>query len=97
MRWRSGEWVAGQPADDHLAGWQGLSPVPAPLHARRLVNEEYKVWKKNTPFLYGKRACSGGGPPRRRSPAGGSAVPGLAARAAWAAWAARGTHVWVLV
>ncbi len=22
----------------------------------RLVNEEYKIWKKNTPFLYGK--CS---------------------------------------
>ena len=20
----------------------------------RLVNEEYKIWKKNTPFLYGK-------------------------------------------
>lgn len=20
----------------------------------RLVNEEYKVWKKNTPFLYGE-------------------------------------------
>ncbi len=27
----------------------------------RLVNEEYKIWKKNTPFLYGTRdihACS---------------------------------------
>ena len=22
----------------------------------RLVNEEYKIWKKNTPFLYGVRA-----------------------------------------
>ena len=21
----------------------------------RLVNEEYKIWKKNTPFLYGAR------------------------------------------
>lgn len=21
---------------------------------RRLVNDEYKIWKKNTPFLYGK-------------------------------------------
>ena len=21
----------------------------------RLVNEEYKIWKKNTPFLYGRR------------------------------------------
>ncbi len=21
----------------------------------RLVNEEYKIWKKNTPFLYGER------------------------------------------
>jgi hypothetical protein len=20
----------------------------------RLINEEYKIWKKNTPFLYGK-------------------------------------------
>lgn len=23
----------------------------------RLVNEEYKIWKKNTPFLYGE-SCS---------------------------------------
>ncbi len=23
----------------------------------RLVNEEYKIWKKNTPFLYGD-ACT---------------------------------------
>lgn len=22
----------------------------------RIVNEEYKVWKKNTPFLYGEHA-----------------------------------------
>lgn len=22
----------------------------------RLTNEEYKIWKKNTPFLYGKQA-----------------------------------------
>ena len=22
----------------------------------RLVNEEYKIWKKNTPFLYGESA-----------------------------------------
>jgi hypothetical protein len=21
----------------------------------RLINEEYKIWKKNTPFLYGAR------------------------------------------
>jgi histone-binding protein RBBP4 len=21
----------------------------------RLINEEYKIWKKNTPFLYGER------------------------------------------
>lgn len=21
----------------------------------RLVNEEYKIWKRNTPFLYGER------------------------------------------
>jgi hypothetical protein len=21
----------------------------------RLINEEYKIWKKNTPFLYGQR------------------------------------------
>ena len=20
----------------------------------RMINEEYKIWKKNTPFLYGK-------------------------------------------
>ena len=25
----------------------------------RLVNEEYKIWKKNTPFLYGARALHG--------------------------------------
>ena len=24
----------------------------------RLVNEEYKIWKKNTPFLYGAHICS---------------------------------------
>lgn len=23
----------------------------------RLVNEEYKIWKKNTPFLYGTYAA----------------------------------------
>lgn len=23
----------------------------------RLVNEEYKIWKKNTPFLYGALSC----------------------------------------
>lgn len=23
----------------------------------RLVNEEYKIWKKNTPFLYGESSC----------------------------------------
>lgn len=22
----------------------------------KLINEEYKIWKKNTPFLYGKHA-----------------------------------------
>ena len=22
----------------------------------RMINEEYKIWKKNTPFLYGMRA-----------------------------------------
>lgn len=26
----------------------------------RLVNEEYKVWKKNTPFLYGKEPRTSG-------------------------------------
>ena len=25
----------------------------------RLVNEEYKIWKKNTPFLYGARELTG--------------------------------------
>lgn len=24
----------------------------------RLVNEEYKIWKKNTPFLYGELSSS---------------------------------------
>ena len=24
----------------------------------RLVNEEYKIWKKNTPFLYGESALA---------------------------------------
>ena len=24
----------------------------------RLVNEEYKIWKKNTPFLYGELLCT---------------------------------------
>ena len=23
----------------------------------RLMNEEYKIWKKNTPFLYGALRC----------------------------------------
>lgn len=26
----------------------------------RLINEEYKIWKKNTPFLYGKHVEQGG-------------------------------------
>jgi hypothetical protein len=25
----------------------------------QLVNEEYKIWKKNTPFLYGRQPISG--------------------------------------
>jgi hypothetical protein len=25
----------------------------------RLINEEYKIWKKNTPFLYGARGAVG--------------------------------------
>ena len=40
---------------------------PSPSHLpclhlalRRLVNEEYKVWKKNTPFLYGEGLRAGG-------------------------------------
>ena len=36
-----------------------LSPSPTPFTdevEERLVNEEYKIWKKNTPFLYGERA-----------------------------------------
>jgi hypothetical protein len=24
----------------------------------RLINEEYKIWKKNTPFLYGARRAA---------------------------------------
>jgi len=24
----------------------------------RLVNEEYKIWKKNTPFLYGEQSLT---------------------------------------
>ena len=35
------------------------STPPPPHHQtdeveERLVNEEYKIWKKNTPFLYGE-------------------------------------------
>jgi hypothetical protein len=35
------------------------STPPHPHHQtdeveERLVNEEYKIWKKNTPFLYGE-------------------------------------------
>lgn len=26
----------------------------------RLINEEYKIWKKNTPFLYGAAGAGGG-------------------------------------
>jgi hypothetical protein len=26
----------------------------------RMINEEYKIWKKNTPFLYGARGDSRG-------------------------------------
>ena len=25
----------------------------------RVINEEYKIWKKNTPFLYDLVSCSG--------------------------------------
>ena len=44
----------------------------------RLVNEEYKIWKKNTPFLYG--ACpllplAGGTPPPRPAPPSASFPP----------------------
>lgn len=50
----------------------------------RLINEEYKIWKKNTPFLYGerlqrpRRAGPLGKPCRRRSsPGRGSACKTL--------------------
>ena len=32
------------------APWR--SPPPRAQVEERLVNEEYKIWKKNTPFLY---------------------------------------------
>ena len=32
----------------------------------RLVNEEYEIWKKNTPFLYGAPRWAARPPARRR-------------------------------
>ena len=49
-----------------------LPPLPPPPDEveERLVNEEYKIWKKNTPFLYGGRDEGGGAgrPPASPSP-----------------------------
>ena len=43
------------------ARWRGgrSLPLAAAATLRRLVNEEYKIWKKNTPFLYGEAGAGG--------------------------------------
>ncbi len=45
----------------------------------RLVNEEYKIWKKNTPFLYGARIASCMQPPYPPSPPNSDSRPALLA------------------
>ena len=63
MRWRRGEGARWGPGSAGSRGMRGSPPAtfPALLHLalRRLVNEEYKVWKKNTPFLYGEGLRAG--------------------------------------
>lgn len=64
MRWRSGEratWRRLQRRLADRAGQCSAALTALPLSARRLVNEEYKVWKKNTPFLYGEQLGRTGG------------------------------------
>jgi hypothetical protein len=63
MRWRRGEIVLLD--SDNASYGLSITPDVAPASFCRLVNEEYKIWKKNTPFLYGEPAPS---PPPRPFP-----------------------------
>ena len=55
----------GRPFSKARADAPDTIPSLLPTHTdeveERLVNEEYKIWKKNTPFLYGERLERRGG------------------------------------